>query len=387
MGSGREATLLDRTGDLKGELVDYARSPRWSRHLEAAMRKRFGTTDVSDDRELINFLDYFVLQHRLPSRRTLVESFVESSPDLSQTEREMLLSWQDVVEGIFEVRGRDGDTISTVNVIDEMPYRLYSNMGQPMLRRFVPKSFVVARVVPLGEDWLLSGAQSTLPKSAKAEVLRVAAQQTIDNPELAFRNPEKITRGWELQRWERERFIEYFGHDLVKLPGPELAGRMRAFYEWRVALSADSRSAKQRKRRKQPPLDELTSFPESLTGADQVAVVYDEEEGLSYFSEYGLVEAAFWDPDLATDRRHPRAVLRYLRDDSVSTLPFRRLARRDTEKASRLFQRLLKRPSFSWSRDGDALLRKHKPTCFDREPRPRITPLSERLAAHMPASG
>jgi hypothetical protein len=45
-----------------------------------------------------------------------------------------------------------------------------------------------------------------------------------------------------------------------------------------------------------------------------------------------------------------------------------------------VFRRLLKRPRFDWSRDGEALMREIKPDYFDRPPRPRVSPLSERLA-------
>jgi hypothetical protein len=45
-----------------------------------------------------------------------------------------------------------------------------------------------------------------------------------------------------------------------------------------------------------------------------------------------------------------------------------------------VFRRLLKRPRFDWSRDGEALMREVKPGYFDRPPRPRVSPLSERLA-------
>jgi hypothetical protein len=81
-----------------------------------------------------------------------------------------------------------------------------------------------------------------------------------------------------------------------------------------------------------------------------------------------------------------QAVLGYLKADSISALPFRRLAGADTARASQLFQHLLKKPSFSWERDGEALLRKHKPWCFGAKPKPPVTPLSSELAEVIPSS-
>ena len=82
-----------------------------------------------DEEQFINFLDWFVLQHRLPDGQTVVERFVAARPDLSDEERAMLLGWRDAVEGIFEVQRRDGEALLTVNLVDELPYRVRSNMG------------------------------------------------------------------------------------------------------------------------------------------------------------------------------------------------------------------------------------------------------------------
>src|SRR5205823_13589915 len=91
-------------------------------------------------------------------------------------------------------------------------------------------------------------------------------------------------------------------------------------------------------------------------------------------------------PGRPAGSEHRRAVLGYLGADSISALPFRRLARADTARASQLFQHLLEKPGFSWERDGEALLRKHKPWCFGAEPQPPVTPLSSELAKALPSS-
>ena len=42
----------------------------------------------------------------------MVDRFVASRPDLDAADREMLLGWRDPVEGIFEIRSKDGDASS-----------------------------------------------------------------------------------------------------------------------------------------------------------------------------------------------------------------------------------------------------------------------------------
>jgi hypothetical protein len=77
-------------------------------------------------------------------------------------------------------------------------------------------------------------------------------------------------------------------------------------------------------------------------------MIYGEVEGLTYLAGFGLFAEAFDEPDRVRRRPHREVVRGYLRDRSVSPLPFRRLAAADPAKASRVFQLLLRRPGFSW---------------------------------------
>ena len=128
------------------------------------------------------------------------------------------------------------------------------------------------------------------------------------------------------------------------------------------------------------------SVSDDLAGAPTVALAYDETEGLMFLANFALVREAFENPGLAADSEHRQPVLEYLKDDSISALPFRRLAGADTARASQLFRHLLDKPGFSWERDGEALLRKHKPWCFGAKPLPPVTPLSSELAEALPSS-
>lgn len=381
------AGLLDHCSDLKRQLVEFACSRRFSRQFDQAVRAGSRGKAV-DESEFINIIDHFILQRPLPGERTVVETFVSAHPELAETDRQMLLGWRDVVEGVFEIRERDGETILAVNLIDELTYRVYSNAGPVALASMEPGCFMIARMVPIGVGWMLSGTQQTFNASQRAAVLQVAAQLAAEYPRLVFRNPDKVTQGWELARKQRTMFIDFFGSDLIVVPGPEVASRMNGFLTWytrRVVEEAGSAAA--------GSLDadvaaQTPAFrvPGDLASAPTVALAYDETEGLMFLANFVLVREAFEDPGLAADSEHRQAVLGYLNADSISALPFRRLAGANTDRASQLFQHLLKEPSFSWERDSEALLRKHKPWCFGAKPQPPVTPLSSELAKALPSS-
>jgi hypothetical protein len=380
------AELVLRSGDRKGELVEFSRRRRFDRAFREAFARRFGEVDTVDEEQFINFLDFFALQHRLPDGRTIVEHFVAEHPQLPEEERAMLLSWRDVVEGNFRVQRRDRDALVTVNLVDELNYRVRSNRGPAALASMRRGSFVIARLVPIGEEWLLSGASTVWPAASPGEAYRLAAELAMRHPELVFRNPEKLAQGQERQREERRHFIAFFGSDLVVLSGEELAARMEAYWRFRMheVCDAEGRSAADHTRERYGAAAQVPGFslPLELGDEDTVGVVYDEVEGMYFWADFGLVQNTFASPALAARRRHRDAVLGYLEAPTISPLAFRRLAEPDPERASRVFRRVLRRPGFSWERDGEALLRRYKAGWFERPVLPSVTPISRALSDH-----
>lgn len=376
--------LVERSGDLKRELIEFSHQRRFDRPARKAVEERFGRYPVLSEEEAINFQDWFALQARLPDGRTVVEHFVAAHPELPEQERAMLLGWRDVVEGLFEVKRRDGEALLLDNLVDDLAYRARANVGPAIFSGIPRGSFVTARLVPIADEWLLSGATTLLPASGRAEVYQTALELSAQFPALVFRNPEKLAQGWELQREERRSFVDFFGSDTVVLPGREVGEQMQAFMRYRTyeARDADGTTAAERAQKAHgvlPPEVDHPTPPEFLA-AETVGMIYDEIEGLSYFIDFGAFADVFANPNLAADRERRQVVRLYLEDDSVSPLPLRRMAERDPERASQVFQRVLQRPRFSWERDGEALLRKHKAWFYEQPQLPTAMPVSDRLA-------
>ncbi len=68
------AVLIERSAELKRDLVDFACSPRWQRSLAAAMLEA-GLEEI-DEGDAINTIDRFTLNYRLPDGQTVVDRFV-----------------------------------------------------------------------------------------------------------------------------------------------------------------------------------------------------------------------------------------------------------------------------------------------------------------------
>ncbi len=154
---------------------------RFSRQLDKAVSQGTGGT-VTDEGEFANLVDRFILQQLLADGRTVVEVFVAEHPELTDADRELLLSWREVVESVFEIRERAGDAIIATSLVDQTTYRIRANAGPAALAPMRPGCFMTARIVSAGDDWMLSGAQQLFPASKRAMMLQLAAELATGHP-------------------------------------------------------------------------------------------------------------------------------------------------------------------------------------------------------------
>jgi hypothetical protein len=377
------ACLIERGAELKRALVDYALSPRMRRHLERFMVEGVGPDEVLIEDETIDAIDRFALLYHLPNGKTVLDQFLASWPDLSAADREILRGWRDPVDGIFEIRGRDGDSLILLNLVDDLEYRTYSNMGPAAFRPLPKHGFVYARLVPIGpfpDAWLVSGSMRAYHKSDAAQVAQAALELATRLPELVHRNPGKVEQAWQQMRAERAAFMEFFGCDELVLPPAEAAERINAFYRHRQETALAARST--RRRPPKIPGVDVPAFelPSELADAETVGVIYDEIDGLNLYNDYGMLRDLFADPALASDKRYADVLRGYLRAETIGPLPFRRLAAAHPQTVDAVFRKVLRQPHFTWADRGEALLRRRKPWYYEREPRPNRTVIGARLS-------
>jgi hypothetical protein len=378
------AERIERGAELKRALVDFASSPRFASHLTRLMLEAAGPEKELDEGETITLVDQFALQHRLPNGKTVVDQFLASRRDLTRADRELLRGWKDPVEGLFEILALDGDAIILLNLLDDLEYRTYSNMGPNIFRQLPKRGFVHARLVavhPVPDAWLVSGMMQSYPKSSAPHIAQAALEMATRYPALVFRNPEKIEQGWTMMRRDRAEFIEFFGTDELVLPPAEAQARLTAYYQHR---QAGGRDRQPRRGRSREDLDEagraFDVLPPKLAEADTIGIIYDEVDGLNFYNDYGMLRDLFANPGLTSDKAYLEVLRGYLDAGTIGPLPFRRLAEAYPEAADVVFQKVLRKPGFSWAEHGEALLRRRKPWYYKQEPRPGVSVAGTRLA-------
>jgi hypothetical protein len=173
--------LLERCSELKRQLVEFACSPRFSEQLDQAL-KEHTTGPVASEADVTNVVDHFILQQPPADGRTVAEVFAAEHPDLTDDDRQVLHSWRDVVVGVFEIREQAGDSITATSLGDDRTYRIRANAGPAALAPMRPGCFMTARMVPVGDDWMLSGAQQLYADSERPAMLRLAAELATGHP-------------------------------------------------------------------------------------------------------------------------------------------------------------------------------------------------------------
>ncbi len=178
--------LLEHCAELKRQLVEFCLR-RFSRQFDEAARESADGV-VPDESESVNLIDHFMLQQPLVDGRTVVEVFVSEHPQLTDADCRILLGWRAVVEGIFEIRQRISMAVVAANLVDGRTYQIRATAGPAALAVMRPGCFMTARVVPLGSDWMLTGAQRLYPPSEREAMLHLAAEQATDHPRRAARH-------------------------------------------------------------------------------------------------------------------------------------------------------------------------------------------------------
>ncbi|MEU9620574.1 MULTISPECIES: hypothetical protein [unclassified Streptomyces] len=377
------ADLIEHSAELKGKLVTFAQSACFDRWLTPLLLDAAGPARQLDEGEAIRITDHFILRYRLPDGSTVVDRFVAGRKDLTAADREMLLGWRDPVEGIFEIQRKDGDAVVLLNLVDDLEYRTYSNVGPAAFRGVSKGGFLHTCLVPVhpGDGaWLVSGAMSYYPRSSATDIAQAALELATSQPELVFRNPEKIEQGWQRMREDRAAFVEFCGSDELVLSPAEAEDLLNAYYRHRQEAAVAAQPG--RARRSRLPCLDLPFFelPPELADSDTIGVIYDRIDGLNFYADYGMLRDLFADPALTGRRRHQDLLRTYLREESIAPLPIRRLAAVHPKTADEVFRKLLRKPGFTWSEHGETLLRRRKPWYYENEPRPGVSVIGDRLS-------
>ena len=371
-------TTLDRIRDIKSALVDFSHRSEFAEKFAAAANDHFGEKEPESDFEWINFQDYFVLQYKLEDDKTVLQRFVERYKKyLSNDVRQLLEGWALVVEGIFEIKDCNHDVCRMKNLINEREYTVYATSSMSDAD-FKPGYFATARIVRAIGFHLFSGAVSvskidgSLPK--RAAIYKTAVEMQMKNPAKAFQdNDEKLQKSRDQVKKQYEDFIVKFGSSEVFGSGREILDKYQALFDYQVfekvypdtGLTSAEKYAQDTGESYKPPIAEL---PDYLLESDDVALLCDPEEGISFLIQYFKFIGIFENPNLHLGHVEAQDLLmEYLESESISDVPFRRAAERFPDNFKTIMKFLGEQKGFD-AFEINGLMREFKPHSFNKLP-------------------
>ncbi|MFO7970380.1 MAG: hypothetical protein R6U40_01365 [Desulfobacterales bacterium] len=377
--SGLSQATLALIAEVKGALIDYSRHFEFSEDFEAALQERFGRRQrPEDESEWIEFQDWFVLQCQLNSGGTVIERFVERYQDLiSDDVRQLILGWNQVIEGLFEIKDHTGGCLCLKSLINEREYRVYPTVDMEGFK-VNTGDFIAARIVPAKGFHVFSGAVSLVESDGsdehRAEVYERAVKIQMRHPEWAFQdNEEKLQKSLQVTREQYEDFVDFFGSNEVFGTGKEILQRYHDFFDFRIyekknpdtgLTSAQSYANDTGNFYQLPELQ----LPKDVIRSPDVGMLCDSVEGLCFLIDYRQFINVFEYPEEQLGRRDAEdLVLGYLESDTVSDVPFRRVAQNFPDNFKQVISYYGDQKGFS-SRRIDDLMLEFKPQTFNKLP-------------------
>jgi hypothetical protein len=329
--------------------------------------------------------------------------FIESHPDLEESDRNLIKSWHHSFIGLFAITNILPDGFELTNWLTDKCYVVKPNNTQTLqaISRLKVGEILLTRISPVTDSyWMFSGPYTIMGKLGKPK-LAVAIGNFKENykSNLYSDAPDLLEEAWQSVEQYHQQFVDFFGTDEITLPGYQLNKKIGEFQELiteknfaaagidtskslaEVAeaagigdeeikaaaqeFGADSNVVSQLLNSKggnskmvMPKVD----LPAELKKAEQVTALSHPRWGQMFLPTYSKVQAILSAEDWQSFQGAEKLVRYYLEDKSINAFIWHRLAQQYPTQLENVLQIILQRPEFHLESDLDVLLQEfHKP--------------------------
>ncbi|PMB40374.1 hypothetical protein CEN47_03530, partial [Fischerella thermalis CCMEE 5319] len=227
--------LLERSHQLKQALIDFIldADDELAQALEsyAAKQLRRGSGDIIQQELSI---DSFAIEGKVGDNSPL-DLFIQSHPELSASDRQLLDSWHRSFMGLFAIVKVLDDGFELMNWLTAKNYIVKFNNAktQREMSRLKEGEILLTRISPVTESyWTFSGPYTQMGKLGKPK-LAVAIGNFKENYKnhLYSDAPDLLEEAWQSVVRYHEQFVEFFGSDEVTMPGYQLNKKIAELQE------------------------------------------------------------------------------------------------------------------------------------------------------------
>lgn len=391
--------ILERSRELKQALIDFVLDAEGelAQSLEAfaaAQSRRERHDNVQQD--LI--IDTFLTEGKVGDK-TALNLFLESQPEFSQSDRQLVHGWQRSFIGLFAVTQILPDGFELMNWLTAKHYIVKPNNTKTMeeMARFKEGEILLTRIAPVTETyWMFSGPCTPMGKLGKPK-LAVAIGNFKENYKNALYSdaPELLEQAWQSVEQYHQNFLDFFGSDEVTLPGYQLNKKIAEFQEVmmqrRLAVAgidesktlaevaeeagigeeeiraaaeeagADSKAiaqlidSKSTTKMVMPKVD----LPAELRKAEQVTTLSHPRWGQMFVATYSQFKALLEAENWQTIEGSEKLLRYYLENSTINAFIWQRLAQQYPTQLEKVLQMALQRPDFRLDRDLEALVQEY----------------------------
>ncbi len=396
--------ILDRARELKQALVEFILEAEGdlAEALESFVavksRPQGNRHNASYDQNLV--IDAFVSEGQV-REKTVLDLFLDSHPELSQSDRTLLKSWQRSFLGLFAVTKILPDGFELMNWLTAKHYIVKPNDPVTLkeMARFKEGEILLTRIAPVTDTyWMFSGPCMPMGALGKPK-LAVAIGNFKENHKEALYSdaPDLLEEAWKSVAEYHHQFVEFFGSDEVTLPGYQLNKKIAELQELltKRQLAAagidESKSLSELAEEAGVTQEELKAaaqeagaeseaisqlfdssqgqtkmvtpkieLPAELKKAEQVTVFSHPRWGQMFLPTYTQFKTLLESEDSQSDAITNKLVRKYLEDPSINAFIWQKLVQLYPSQLEQVLQTFLERPEFKIDRDLDALLQEYK---------------------------
>jgi hypothetical protein len=393
------ATILERSRQLKQDLTDFVLDAEGE--LAEAL-EAYAAANARKDRydpvqqEIV--IDTFITEGKVGDK-TPIDLFIDSNPELTKSDRQLLNRWKQSFIGLFTVTKILPDGLELMNWLTAKHYIVKPNDEKTLqeISRFKQGEILLTRIAPVTDtDWIFSCAYTPMGKLGKPK-LAVAIGNFKDNyrSHLYSDAPDLLAEAWQSVATYHQQFIDFFGTEEITMPGYQLNKKVAEFQELLTqqrlkaagvdgskSLSelaeeagvgneeleaaakeagADSQSisellADKSKTKMVAPKVEL---PAELKKAEQVTAISHPRWGQMFLPTYTKFVALLETEDWRSQEGAEKLVRYYLENASINTFIWKKLAQQYPKQVEKVVREVLERPQFKLERDLETLLQEY----------------------------
>jgi hypothetical protein len=343
--SQSSATTLSRADYLKRELTEFVIAGPLKEEYERQRQLFFEVAAPSDEHEAESVLDWFLFEWLDERGEGVIDHFLSSREDLGEDDQEALLDWEDSINSAFEIRSIGKNTLKLKDLDDGEAFEVITTQpldGVPFKRG----QFIIARLLPLGGQFIFSGLQFVMPDRESAQVW-LEMRQAFDELD----SPEAIENA---QREQCRAFCDLFGCEEMSLASSDLKPTLQKFQNYLLTERRDPESGMtaaevfQEEFGRELKVPEMPPLPEPLANAGEVTILCDDFDGIVLLPDFNRFRRVF-------ESRNPDKdvpgwqdlVWNYIKDPDIPIVAFERIAEQIPERVEAVLRKILDDKDFS----------------------------------------